>query len=1452
MQSVISRVHRLVTAPGGAEDASNDGPAPASLSVPASGADRAPAEPQVPPAAVAVTPEMRLAAERLQFAMLLGERKKAVAALLALATSLSPADRASTASRRDSEDQAEPAALTALAQVAVPALLSALVSDPRDTELMEAMLELLQLLVTRAPSSAKALLENPKGGSGPSVWGIEIGLQLLQDPSPWIRGPAIALVRAIQRAQPKAFASAVLECKEGLRRVLEVVEDRREHIRDAALQVLAALSAREKNAQQFLAFEDGFTRLFTIMEAEGLAESSTVVSDCLQIVNNMLRDNYMTQTLFLELPFLESHVPSLLRVKHEHLTHDDDDSSASATAQLAQRKRTLKLALQLVRFLVAGIYEHLKDDDTGSNKNGSSGSMDDELARRDRARKQAERPRIQSLITRQLTLMGAIAELVCVDTTSTANTDGGGSDEVLADVQLQALDLLELLSTGNGGNQIILVNLRAYPSRRSVLAELVRLDIALDESPVAVAATSLLDALFRDNESAKMALLQHVHAPPPVGSDEGGDNEASELKSAGRVLLDALIVNAEAIVMVDSDGKLSPDAMRSRLVSVWKATHRLASVLTGSNYCKELALRLPSSYDDPEAQTVAGGLFLSRCLRLLTSSEFSSQTSSPVRTSAVFQVHVAVLLLLIRWCQKCPKAVAEIVGSVSNLSVILDKMAAPAPTILTRAKFEHTQIRGLAAVLLGSCLEFLIPENEEPQLGDALNAPSSISTVSITRSQLLDIISKRVGLTQFTDGLVQFQQSAAFTSCARGSNKTQSSRMLLRYRAPYDVGDHANETDGADGDIDQDAYLFLLYDKGFTLYYRDMASVIQNRILSVYTASDEGHSSTDGPGMAGPSAGTITAYQDLIRMQDKQIHDLKQQLNAAHQTLGAANAIVNAEKTADGPTSKDAVSEDAISVTMATRAVKEQEKSNYGQFGTIQHAFEEEKAKLEEQLRGAREANREMETRLRGLSLAFEDLEREHQHCKPGAGEAELNDAQHSAVDGHILEELRSDLETERRMRRELEDKISASRSPTVEALRLKKDNEELRMQLESKQDEIDESRKMLEALTEAQSFLKKENENLSSQLSNVSTEGGNDQCQLPSNKQEGFERDLCVAMTNELQRFSTSAPPSDLNVLQLWQYVVAQIELLREEYAVSTKRVFQLEQAADAVFEYDRRLLKARIDQVENARQQLPVTAENAQSYDDVNGNVVNDESRTPLSINTTEDPSASEKQSASAVAATQLVELQELRQLLAEVEAAAKAEISGRDATISAMQDRLSRYESQTEREKLKYRSTVNELEDELARAFLARKEAERKSKAAVKELENEVARLFLSKVEMEKQLGGSLTDTNICASNEYDFKTSTHGGGPEEVVFASITTSNLLDDDVSTNNSAAVMDAYEEEGVLGSTDDDTDLLVLVASLEIECAVLRDRLDAIGGAGAVHAATQRSRALGAIVIDA
>lgn len=96
-----------------------------------------------------------------------------------------------------------------------------------------------------------------------------------------------------------------------MERLVDALDDRREEIRNEMLLLLLHLTAQDAQIQNFVAFRDGFPRLFQIMELEGLAEGGIIVQDCLAVVNQVLRGNEMTQKLFAQTNCVKF-LPSLL------------------------------------------------------------------------------------------------------------------------------------------------------------------------------------------------------------------------------------------------------------------------------------------------------------------------------------------------------------------------------------------------------------------------------------------------------------------------------------------------------------------------------------------------------------------------------------------------------------------------------------------------------------------------------------------------------------------------------------------------------------------------------------------------------------------------------------------------------------------------------------------------------------------------------------------------------------------------------------------------------------------------------------------------------------------------------------------------------------------------------------------------------------------------------------
>ncbi|EQC36866.1 hypothetical protein SDRG_05696 [Saprolegnia diclina VS20] len=678
--------------------------------------------------------DVTTAIEGFQYAMLLAERKASLTKLQAL------------------WDTAE--ILDEYHALLLPVLLNALVTDPRDTELMEAMLELMQALMTMRPANATLLLNEPNA--------LREILNLMTDPSPWIRGPTVQLIKRVQDGDVQSFASHILDCHEGLRLLLDVVEDKREHIRDTAIQILLHLVTNQspmaqRHIQQFLAFEDGFARLFQIvdLELEGHGVDSAVLVDCLQVLYHMVHDNVNSQYLLSQTPFIPALFPLLLTAP---LAVDDADVEPSDAPTPA-----IEWTLRLLQALIGPVFHDLTDLD--------------ELAQRDQAKRLGEIPSLQSSLAQQPDVIPAVAELAAFGTTAD---------------RIAACTLLEAFARDHEGNQLLLLTL---PLRESsyFLSSLLRLDVHHEETALSVAATRLVNTVW-SSPLVKISLLQHIPAPP--------HHESGPITPVGQELISILESTIDAIL----DGTTTATielTTRDAIKVAWKAMARWRQLIDTIE-CREFALRIPMA-----ANTVAvpGGLFLNKWLQWLCRA-----CVAPV-SKAQYPLCVGLFRVLLASIVQCPRAVAEVASSVPTLTFFFDW--ARSSSSVDGADVELT---GLAAAVLGVVLDTL---------------PTGPAHKGMGQKQFLNLVTDRVGLQRLTDCFTQLQQSDALSSARR-----------------------------------PEGFAYPLYDKPFGTLFKHIAEKTRSAILSAYMsdASDEDSSAR--------------AYQDLIRMQDAQLTELRRELEA--------------------------------------------------------------------------------------------------------------------------------------------------------------------------------------------------------------------------------------------------------------------------------------------------------------------------------------------------------------------------------------------------------------------------------------------------------------------------------------------------------------------------------------------------------------------------------------------
>jgi len=156
-----------------------------------------------------------------------------------------------------------------------------------------------------------------------------------------IRRPVVAAVSSLLTNCPREIQKQILNSHTGVSRLMDILGDTREVLRNDSLILLFKLTKGNSNIQKIVAFENAFDKLMEIMEFEGWTDGGIVVEDCLRLMLNLLRNNPSNQTFFKEGSYIARLLPSL------------GDPETKEYGWDAQKVSNMLHILQLIRTLVA-------------------------------------------------------------------------------------------------------------------------------------------------------------------------------------------------------------------------------------------------------------------------------------------------------------------------------------------------------------------------------------------------------------------------------------------------------------------------------------------------------------------------------------------------------------------------------------------------------------------------------------------------------------------------------------------------------------------------------------------------------------------------------------------------------------------------------------------------------------------------------------------------------------------------------------------------------------------------------------------------------------------------------------------------------------------------------------------------------------------------------------------
>lgn len=284
------------------------------------------------PAKQTATDTIDVLSSRLQSATLLEDRRAAIQGLRSFAK-LYPASVASGGLR---------------------SLISSLRNDGEDVDTTKVVLETLLMLFTPDESS-------PEASDEIALWladeftqrqdNITILLDLLETRDFYSRLYSLQLMSHISSARPERTQECIFTAPLGISRLVNVLTDTREPVRNEALVLLIALTPASEELQKLVAFENAFEILFSLIEAEGtLTHGTEVVEDCLSLLAHLLRFNVSNQSFFRETGCVKKVTKLLSDCEQE----TEGDEQAPPWALIHRDKNVWGLLAIIQLFLVRG------------------------------------------------------------------------------------------------------------------------------------------------------------------------------------------------------------------------------------------------------------------------------------------------------------------------------------------------------------------------------------------------------------------------------------------------------------------------------------------------------------------------------------------------------------------------------------------------------------------------------------------------------------------------------------------------------------------------------------------------------------------------------------------------------------------------------------------------------------------------------------------------------------------------------------------------------------------------------------------------------------------------------------------------------------------------------------------------------------------------------------------
>lgn len=231
------------------------------------------------------------------------------------------------------------------------ALIQVLQTDRADNEITNYALDTLANIVTQEQFEEEA--DNPTvsmnvGEQFTEMFikkseNVTLVLDYLEEYDFKVRWAAVKLLTILLSNRTKDIQEIILVSPMAVSKLMDLLIDSREVIRNDALLLLIQLTKINSNIQKIVVFENAFDRIFDIVRDEGFSDGGIVVEDCFILLINLLKYNTSNQQFFKEGSYIQKIAPMF----------NFNTSDSEEQIWTPQKVSNVHCMLQIIRALVS-------------------------------------------------------------------------------------------------------------------------------------------------------------------------------------------------------------------------------------------------------------------------------------------------------------------------------------------------------------------------------------------------------------------------------------------------------------------------------------------------------------------------------------------------------------------------------------------------------------------------------------------------------------------------------------------------------------------------------------------------------------------------------------------------------------------------------------------------------------------------------------------------------------------------------------------------------------------------------------------------------------------------------------------------------------------------------------------------------------------------------------------